>query len=175
VIYALLIKNQDRERVIMLRNQWIPVRPSAWKDQMDCTVSVGLGNGNKDQQLTHLSTIMQFASQAMAGGLSLVNEQNLYNIGAAMIRNMGFQNVNDFMTDPSQVQQQQEGPSHEQKMAEMDMQIKSKELEIKAADVQIKAQRVQLEAAKAEVDAKLKYEELQLEREQERAVAIGAT
>ena len=175
VIYALLIKNQDRERVIMLRNQWIPVRPSAWKDQMDCTVSVGLGNGNKDQQLTHLSTIMQFASQAMAGGLSLVNEQNLYNIGAAMIRNMGFQNVNDFMTDPSQVQQQQEGPSHEQKMAEMDMQIKSKELEIKAADVQIKAQRVQLEAAKAEVDAKLKMEELQLEREQERAVAIGAT
>ena len=51
----------------------------------------------------------------------------------------------------------------------------SKELEIKAFEVQIKAQKVQQEAQEAAVDAHLKMEELKLEREQNRAVAIGAT
>ena len=34
-IYQLLLKNQDKERVVMLRNEWIPVRPDAWNDKFD--------------------------------------------------------------------------------------------------------------------------------------------
>ena len=173
-IYKLLLKNQDKERVVMLRNEWVPVRPDAWSDKFDCTVSVALGNGNKDQQLSHLSIMLQFAGDAMRGGLPIVNMQNMYNIGAAMVRNMGFQNVSDFLTDPSQAPQDQ-GPSQEEKMAEMEMQLKQKELEIKAADIQVKQMKIQQEAAADAVDAQLKMQELQLEREQKRAVAIGDT
>ena len=173
-IYELLLKNQDKRRVVMLRNEWIPVRPDAWNDKYDCTVSVALGNGNKDQQLAHLSAMLSFAGEAMKGGLSIVNEQNMYNIGAAMVKNMGFQNVQDFLTDPSQVQKQ-EGPSPEEQMAQMEMQLKQKELEIKAADVQVKQEKIQQEYQKNAVDAQLKMAELKLEQEQERAVAIGDT
>ena len=173
-IYELLLKNQDKRRVVMLRNEWIPVRPDAWNDKYDCTVSVALGNGNKDQQLAHLSAMLSFAGEAMKGGLSIVNEQNMYNIGAAMVKNMGFQNVQDFLTDPSQVQKQQ-GPSPEEQMAQMEMQLKQKELEIKAADVQVKQEKIQQEYQKNAVDAQLKMAELKLEQEQERAVAIGDT
>jgi hypothetical protein len=158
----------------MLRNEWVPVRPDSWNDKYDCTVSVALGNGNKDQQLAHLSAMMQFAGEAMKGGLSIVTEQNIYNIGAAMVKNMGFQNVQDFLTDPSQVQQQQ-GPSSEEQMAQMEMQLKQKELEIKAADVQVKQEKIKQEYQKNAVDAQLKMAELKLEQEQERAVAIGDT
>jgi hypothetical protein len=172
-IYELLMKNQDHQRVVMLRNQWIPVRPDAWSDKMDCTVSVALGNGNKDQQMMHLSRMLQFAGEAMRGGLGIVTEKNMYNLGASLVKAMGFQNVDDFLTDPSQVQQQP--PTPEEQMAQMEMQIKQKELEIKAADVQIKAQKVQQEGQEAAVDAQLKMAELQLEREQKRAVAIGPT
>jgi len=172
-IYELLMKNQDHQRVVMLRNQWIPVRPDAWSDKMDCTVSVALGSGNKDQQMMHLSRMLQFAGEAMRGGLGIVTEKNMYNLGASLVKAMGFQNVDDFLTDPSQVQQQP--PTPEEQMAQMEMQIKQKELEIKAADVQIKAQKVQQEGQEAAVDAQLKMAELQLEREQKRAVAIGAT
>lgn len=173
-IYELLLKNQDKERVVMLRNEWIPVRPDAWNDKFDCTVSVALGNGNKDQQLSHLTIMLQFAGDAMRGGLPIVNMQNMYNIGAAMVRNMGFQNVSDFLTDPSQTPQDQ-GPSQEEQMAEMEMQLKQKELEIKAADIQVKQMKIQQVAAADAVDAQLKMQELQLEREQKRAVAIGDT
>jgi len=173
-IYQLLLKNQDKERVVMLRNEWVPVRPDAWNDKFDCTVSVALGNGNKDQQLSHLTIMLQFAGDAMRGGLPIVSMQNMYNIGAAMVRNMGFQNVSDFLTDPSQSPQDQ-GPSQEEKMAEMEMQLKQKELEIKAADIQVKQMKIQQVAASDAVDAELKMQELQLEREQKRAVAIGDT
>jgi hypothetical protein len=173
-IYELLLKNQDKKRVVMLRNEWIPVRPDAWNDKYDCTVSVALGNGNKDQQLAHLSAMLSFAGEAMKGGLSIVNEQNMYNIGAAMVKNMGFQNVQDFLTDPSQAQKQQ-GPSPEEQMAQMEMQLKQKELEIKAADVQVKQEKIKQEYQKNAVDAQLKMAELKLEQEQERAVAIGDT
>jgi len=172
-IYELLQKNQDKERVVKLRNEWVPVRPDMWRDKMDCTVAVGLGHGNKDQQLMHLTSMLQFAGEAMKGGLKIVSEKNMYNMGAALLKNMGFQNVQDFLTDPEQTQP--EGPSPAEQMAQMDMQLKQKELEIKAADVQVKMQKIQQEYQKDAVDAQLKVQELSLEREQNRAVALGDT
>jgi len=174
-IYELLQKNQDRERVIMLRNEWVPVRPDAWRDKYDCTVSVALGSGNKDQQMMHLSQMLSFAGEAMKGGLSIVNEQNMYNLGAALVKAMGFQNVSDFLTDPSQVTPKEEGPSPQEQMQMMEVQVKQKELEIKAAEVQIKAQKIQQEYEKLKVDTSMKQQEINIEREQNRAVAIGDT
>ena len=174
-IYELLLKNQDKERVVKLRNEWIPVRPDVWNDKYDCTVSVALGHGSKDQQMMHLSQMIQFAGEAMKGGLSIVNEQNIYNLGAALVKAMGFQNVNDFLTDPSMVPPQQKEPTPKEQADLMEVQVKKQELEIKAAEVQIKAQKIQQEYQKLAVDSQLKVEELNLEREQNRAVAIGAT
>ena len=171
VIYKLLYKFQDKERMVMLRNEWVPVRPDVWKDKYDCTVSVALGSGNKDQQMMHLSQMLSFAGEAMGGGLRIVNEQNMYNLGAALVKAMGFQNVSDFLTDPSQIPPQPGEPSE----AQMEMQVKSKELDIKAAELQLKQQKIQQEYQKLAVDSRLKQEELNLEREQNRAVAIGAT
>jgi len=170
-IYELLLKYQDKERVVMLRNEWVPVRPDMWSDKMDCTVSVALGNGSKDQQMAHLSQMLQFASQAMQGGLPIVTPQNMYNLGAALIKAMGYQNVDDFLTQPPPPQPEQ--PSTEDQLAQMEMQVKQKELEIKAADVQVKMQKIQQEAQKDAVDAQLKAAELALEEKQNRGVLIG--
>ena len=169
-IYELVLKNQDHERVIMLRNKWVPVRPDMWRDQFDCTVSVAIGSGNKDQQLMHLSTMLQFAGDAMRGGLKIVSEKNMYNMGAALIKNMGFQNVEDFLTDPESVPEE---PDPQEQMAQAELQLKQKELEIKAADIQVKQQKMQQVAAADAVDAQLKMAELALEAEQGRPVAIG--
>ncbi len=175
-IYELLIKNQDKERVVMLRNQWIPIRPTAWDDKFDCTVSVALGTGSKDQQMMHLSQMLQFASEAMKGGLPIVSMQNIYNLGASLVKAMGFQNVDDFLTNPANLPPPQpKQPTPEEQAAMMEAQSKQKELEIKAAEVQLKAQKIQQEYQKLAVDSQLKAEELDLEREQKRAVAIGAT
>ena len=170
-IYELLLKYQDKERVVMLRNEWVPVRPDMWSDKMDCTVSVALGNGSKDQQMMHLSQMIQFAAQAMQGGLPIVTPQNMYNLGSALVKAMGYQNVDDFLTPPPPPQPEQ--PSPEDQMKQMEMQVKQKELEIKAADVQLKAAKIEQEAKKDAVDAQLKAAELALEEKQNRGVLIG--
>jgi hypothetical protein len=169
-IYELVLKNQDHQRVVMLRNKWVPVRPDMWKDQYDCTVSVGIGNGNRDQQLMHLTTMLQFAGDAMRGGLKIVSEKNMYNMGAALVKNMGFQNVDDFLTDPESVPPE---PDPREQMEQAELQLKQKELEIKAADIQVKQMKIQQDAAEAQVDAQLKVAELNLEAQQGRGVAIG--
>tara|TARA_R100001244_G_scaffold46281_1_gene41410 strand:- start:409 stop:2352 length:1944 start_codon:yes stop_codon:yes gene_type:complete len=169
-IYELVLKNQDKERVVKLRNKWVPVRPDMWRDQMDCTVAVGIGNGNRDQQLMHLTTMLRFAGDSMRGGLSIVNEKNMYNMGAALVRNMGFQNVDDFLTNPDTAEPK---PDPAQQEKQMELQLKQKELEIKAGDLQLKQQRLQQDAAEAAVEAQLKGAELQLEAEQKRPIAIG--
>ena len=174
-IYELLMKNQDKERMIMLRNEWVPVRPDTWRDKYDCTVSVALGSGNKDQQMAHLSQMLQFASQAMQGGLPIVNVQNMYNLGASLVKAMGFQNVDDFLTDPSKIPPQTQQPDPKQQELQMEAQIKQKELEIKQGELQLKAAKIQQEYQKLAVDSSLKQQELALEKEQNRAVAIGAT
>ena len=171
-IYTLLLKYQDKERVVMLRNEWVAVRPDMWNDKMDCTVSVALGNGSKDQQMAHLSQMIQFASQAMSGGLSIVTEQNMYNLGSALIKAMGYQNTSEFLTEPST---EERPPSPEEQSRQMEQQIKFKELEIKQGELQVKLMKVQNEATEAQVDAQLKVAELKLEADQKRPVAIGAT
>jgi hypothetical protein len=171
-IYELLLKFQDKERVVMLRNEWVAVRPDMWNDKMDCTVSVALGNGSKDQQMAHLSQMIQFASQSMSGGLPIVTEQNMYNLGVSLVKAMGYQNVDDFLTKPTG---EERPPSPEEQSREMEQQIKFKELEIKQGELQVKMMKVQNEATEAQVDAQLKVAELKLEADQKRPVAIGDT
>ena len=175
-IYELLYKNQDKERMIMLSNEWVPVRPDVWREKYDCTVSVALGSGNKDQQMMHLSQMLSFAGQAMEGGLPIVSVQNMYNLGASLVKAMGFQNVDDYLTDPSQIPPQQgDQPSPEEQAKLMEAQVKQEELKIKAAEIQIKAQKLQQEQQKLQIDTSLKQQEINIEREQKRAVAIGRT
>ena len=124
----------------------------------------------------HLSQMLSFAGEAMKGGLPIVSVQNMYNLGASLVKAMGFQNVDDYLTDPSQMPpQQEEGPSPEEQTAQMEAQVKQEELKIKAAEVQIKAQKIQQEYQKLQIDSSLKQQEINIERDQKRAVAIGRT
>ena len=174
-MYTLLQLNQNKKKIVKLRNTFVEVRPDQWNDKMDATVAVGVGSGNKDQQIAHLSNMLQFATQAMSGGLQLFNEQNLYNIVSQLIKAQGFINVNDYVTDPSTIPPPQPGVDPQMQMAQAEMQLKNQELEIKAGELELKRQKLEQDAQNDAVDAQLKAAELQLEAEQNRAVAIGAT
>jgi len=143
-----------------------------WKTKTDCTVSTGIGFGSKNEQMAYLSQMIQFAAQAMSGGLQIVNEQNMYQMAKELVKSMGFANYQDFLTDPSQIEP---GPDPEQQYKQAEANLRAEELKIKMGELQLKQQKLQQDAAEAQVDAQLKAAELQLEAEQKRAVAIGAT
>jgi hypothetical protein len=71
---------------------------------MNVTVTVGLGTGNKDQQLGHLMTVLQIQQQAIArqGGADgpLVTLGNIYNTVKRICENAGLKTADPYFTDP---------------------------------------------------------------------------
>jgi len=91
-ILELVCKHQQEPRIVRLRNKWVPMDPREWNDQMDVTVTVGLGTGNKDQQLGHLTMILQIQQQAMqqlGPGNPLVGLREIYNTLTKICENAG--------------------------------------------------------------------------------------
>ena len=63
-IFELMVKYQDKEKIIMMSNQYIPVRPTEWKDRFNISIVVGLGTGSKEQQTIMLNSILERQLQA---------------------------------------------------------------------------------------------------------------
>ncbi len=177
-VYELLVKNQDRERVIKLRDEWVPVDPTNWDSSMDSIVSVALGHGNKDQQVQQLNHVLQQAQQARAQGDKMYSGENIYNITAALYKAMGYQAVDEFLTPPQmqpQPQPPQPSPKEQAEIARLQAQTQSE-----MADMQRDQAKLQLDAQEFEhkkgvdlAEIELKQAELQIELEQERGVKVG--
>jgi len=202
-VYGLVQKYESPEKLIRLNNEWVTLYPSEWKEKMDCTAQVGLGFGNKDMNLMHLgrlSQTIQMVAQHPAAGM-MIKPKNVYNLIAEQIKAMGMRNVNDFITDPGDQEVPQQ-PNADQQMKQVEAQLKAEELKMKMQqaqtnaqlkqremelDAQLQQQELELKAAEAEVEMQIKAQELEikkadlalkqqeliLEREQERPVAIG--
>ena len=102
LVHQLVRKHNQRQDIYRLRNKWIPVDPRQWKTRTDMSVTVGLGTGNKDQQLMHLQTILMAQREALQIGVA--TPKNIYNALAKLTQNAGFKDPEEFWTEP------QEGP-----------------------------------------------------------------
>lgn len=98
LVHRLVRKYNTRPEIIRIRNKWVTVDPREWKERKDMTVSVGLGTGNKDQQLAHLMTILQAQKEALAIGVA--TPKNIHKALEKLTQNAGFKNPEEFWTDP---------------------------------------------------------------------------
>lgn len=165
-IYELLVKNMDRKRVVKLRREWIEVDPRSWADRMDATVSVALGHGNKDQQVMQLTQMVNMAADAQGSGL--VSSENMYNLTASLLKSMGYQNVDDYITPPDRQPQPQPDP-----MQEATLEAIKVDTAVKQGELEVKKMKAETDANEAKMDAKFKMAELAMENEQERSVKLG--
>jgi len=103
-ILELVNRNQNAPRIIRLRNRWVPMDPREWSTQMDVSINVGLGTGNKDQMLLHLQNLLSIQVQAirMQGGIDgpLVTLENVYNTLAKLVENAGLKSADPYFTAP---------------------------------------------------------------------------
>ena len=92
-----MVKYQDKERIVMLNNQYVPVKPTEWKDKFNINIVVGLGTGSKEQQILLLNNILERQIQAFSlqGGkeMPMVTLKNMYNTLSKIIENAGLKNV----------------------------------------------------------------------------------
>jgi hypothetical protein len=101
-ILALVCKYQDKERIIKLRNQFVPMNPREWVDRYNATVQVGLGTGSQDQRLEVLGRVLAVQEKLIAtGGMGIVDPQKIYNTLEKYLENAGYKDASQFFNNPS--------------------------------------------------------------------------
>lgn len=182
-ILHLVSKFQDKPSMLRLRGKFVPVDPRTWSNQYDLEINVGLGTGNKQEQMAMLQMVLS-KQEAILQQYGPANP--LCSVGqyretlGRFIEAAGFVDSAEFFKEvPPEVDQQlsqpqpnKPDPNMQAVMQQMQAQM---EVERQKAEADIRAKRMKAEAdielarQKAEADIQMKREEaaqeLQLERE----------
>jgi hypothetical protein len=103
LILKLVTQYQQQAKVIRLRNQWVEMNPADWDGEYDVSIEVGLGTGNKQEQLGTLAQIRTVQEALLQmGGLGLVTPLEYYHTLAQLVKIAGLKNVDQYFRDPSQ-------------------------------------------------------------------------
>ena len=153
LVHRLVRTSYTKPDVVRLRNKWVDVDPREWKNRSDLTISVGLGAGNKDQQLMHLTTILQMQKEALSAGIT--SPEKIYNALAKLTQNAGFKNPEEFWTNPSENQ-----PAAPPK-SDTEIAIEGQK--------EIEAMKLQAGAQKFQAETELEREKAQQKLQQEQA------
>ena len=169
-IFELMIKYQDKEKIVMLNNQYVPVRPTEWKDKFNINIVVGLGTGSKEQQIMMLNNILERQLQAfqLQGGkeMPMVTLKNMYNTLSKIIENAGLKNVESYFVNPDVGKQMMPPPApppltpiEKIEFTRIDAENKRKiaDLELQYQELQQKSQEMALDFEAKIKDMALKY------------------
>jgi hypothetical protein len=174
LVHYLVRTTLTKPDIIRLRNKWVEVDPREWKARKDLSISVGLGAGNKDQQLVHLTSILQMQKEAIAVGLT--NPEKIYNALAKLTQNAGFKNPEEFWINPAntpeQEGQKQDKPSEAEIMVQGQLQIEQQKAQAQLQQEQVRSQNdVIIEREKIAAQAELERFKAQLKAETDLAIA----
>jgi hypothetical protein len=94
-----LCRHQDQQTQFKLKDKWITVNPTEWRERANLTVSVGLGNSSRDEVRANLQ--MMALAQEKAGAVpGLIQPANVFELFKRMQTELGFEMAN-FITDPA--------------------------------------------------------------------------
>jgi hypothetical protein len=175
LVLKMLVKHQPKARVIRLRNEWIEVDPRGWNPEMDLKINVGLGIGNKMEQLAQAeSVLVTMAELGQTEYADLLSKKTVYNAVKRKFQAAGIKNIDDFLVEPEddidpetgQPVQKQQPPDPELLKAQAEMQMQQAKIEgeqqLAAAKLQIQKedadQKAELARAQAAVEAQLASE-----------------
>lgn len=174
LILKLICMYQDKPRTVRLTGGWVPMDPRSWNSDMDLRTEVGLGMGDRDQQMMHAQMLGVLQEKALQVGF--VSPENLKNTAEIVVNAMGLKGVDRFFTFPQGPQaamplpapQQGQDPAAMAKVqadAQLQQQKQQSDQQLAAAKMQADQQIEQVKAqAKAATDQHLN--ELEAQRQQ---------
>ena len=167
-IFELMVKYQDKEKIVMLNNSYVPVRPTEWKDRFNISIVVGLGTGSKEQQIMLLNNILERQLQAfqLQGGkeMPMVTLKNIYNTLSKIIENAGLKNVESYFVNPDIGKQlmQPPAPPPLTPIEKIEFTRIDAENKRKLADIELQYQELQQKAQQMSLDFEAKIKEMAL-------------
>lgn len=105
LILRAVIRHQDRARMVRLRGGWVEMDPRPWNAEMDMAVGVGLGLGDKAQQVAVLGQVLDAQKEALqAGGLDgMVTPANIHETLRRLVELGGMKSADPFFNAPKTV------------------------------------------------------------------------
>lgn len=176
-LHGLIRRNQKQADYVKLRETYVSVDPTTWRDRTDLIVNVGLGNGNRDAQL---NTYMQMTNLMIQAGTQvpdLISPTNAYKWLMKGFSLMGYKDGQNFVTDPATVE-----PAPEQPDPRIVIEQARQQLEMAKLQEAQRHNMKQEELAEGELVRKTMKDEdeiaidrmeLRIEKEQGRPVGIG--
>jgi len=161
LIQHCLMTYHNKPMIVRLTDNYVEVDPRGWSDQYDMVINVGLGTGDKDQQLQHLMTMAEAQFQYLQAGAPIVTMENIYNTQAKIAENAGFKNVEEFWTDPNDPEKQ---PPPQQQQPDPALIAEQNKMQLEAAKLQ---QSSQAEAMKAQQTAQIEQMRLAASQQSE--------
>lgn len=156
MMLKLVAQYTDREQIIRLRGEWVAMDPREWRNGFDVSINVGLGTGNKDQQIAHLNSLLMLQQQGLQIGVA--TPENIYQSASELIKAMGFKSPDKFVSDPAKAPPQPPKPTPEEISAQTALQLKQMDLQ---ADAQKFQAQTQLKQAEIQLQAEAKLREMQ--------------
>jgi hypothetical protein len=161
LVLHLITTHQDRERMVRLSNEFVPIDPRAFDSNMDVTINVALGRGSDTERMMMLRQIGEMQKEAMAtmGPQNpLTDISKLSNTLKAMTELAGFKDTSQFWADPAQFQ-----PPPAQDKPDINEQLIQVQIQQIQADMQKKAAELKLGREKMIMDDDRKRDELEAE------------
>jgi len=166
-LLKLITQHQDKPLLIRLRGEWVPVDPTTWDADMDCTVSVALGRGDDAQQMAFLTTVAQKQEQIiqlMGMDNPLVKLSQYQNTLSQIVRHAGYKNPDSFFSPISPEQEQQLAQAQAAAAAQKkdpNQLLAEVEMAKAQAETYAKLQSLAIDRAQLQIDADLKRDELE--------------
>ena len=170
-IYHLVVTHQDAERMVKLRNEFVPIDPRYWTTSMDVVANVGLGRGTEMERMAMLRELLAKQEQILSqlGPVNpLVGQEQYYSTLTQLVELAGFKDTTRFFTDPANFNPPPPPPPEpdiNEQLIQVQMADIQSEMERKMADLELQYQKMQLEndrlRDKQETELMLKIAEIE--------------
>jgi hypothetical protein len=148
LILGLVSKYQPEERVVRLRNKWVPIDPRGWPE-MDVQINVGLGMGSREERMAAANSIIGDYQLLMQSPFAdMVTREGVFNALKLKYNAIDIKNIDEYLVEPSDDEQPQEPqPDPEMMKVQAEMQMKQQAQQF---EQDMKAQAQEFDQALAE-------------------------
>lgn len=144
-IAGLLKRHQRVAKTIRLRGEWTPIDPSTWKNDYDCSIEVGLGYGDKTEQVSNNQTILALQEKAAVLAPNLVSPEGAFEAIKELLKTMGYRNAERFFQDPAKHPMPPPEPSIDEKKLMLETAKTASDKEIKLRELDLEEMRIRFD------------------------------
>lgn len=172
-VLKLVVENQDRARMVRLRNKFVPIDPRSWDSKMDVVVNVGVGDGTIEDRINILNQVamrQEMLIKETGPNNPVVSIPQYTNTLTKMLQLAGIKDSQNYFNQlPADFQMpapEAPKPTPEEMLAQVQAQAIQADIQKKAAELQLDREKALLaddrERDRIEQDGILRRYELEL-------------